>query len=255
MLNDYGVQATLTPEEFAFLSVALQKIPDGCEAKKNMISDRRGTDYLTVSVYIDYSFLRVHIGQSAKWFSIYPAESDMQNPLFDKLPENCKVQSFWKVYYSSLDDVLPFVDIIARAAERAVSDHRRQVELSEKIAAHREIEKQQGTEVSEIIKTNGKIVRLNNTERELVKTVFPYLQKRFTGHQIAAEFDSANNLVFKIGRFDVAAVKLRGKSFFLQVQFVQPRRYTIEGVADVSDHLQEIARCGNGILKRMSVYE
>lgn len=83
--------------------------------------ERRSTNYLSIVAFSDYDFIRLKIGERAKWFSVSLSPKDRSelasDPRFSGVSN--KRQIHWKVNLLSIEDLIKHADLLQRAFHAA----------------------------------------------------------------------------------------------------------------------------------------
>lgn len=91
--------------------------------------ERRSTNYLSIIAFSDYDFIRLKIGEKAKWFSVFLSPKDRSelanDPRFSGVPN--KKQIHWKINLSSIEDLTKYADLLQRAFHAANWSHEKMI--------------------------------------------------------------------------------------------------------------------------------
>lgn len=114
-----GAPVDLTELEQQFVNIALSSILESPEFSEIAIIDQRSSNYKTLSLCINYDFLRFKITPRAKWFSMWVPKEIRNDPRFESVEKKNLIH--WKIMLQSIDDAARYKDLILASAKYAKS--------------------------------------------------------------------------------------------------------------------------------------
>lgn len=118
----------LTPDEQRAIDIVYEALTTLSTEDADIHVEQKSTNYLSVVAFEVYDFLRLKIGEKAKWFSIATYSfskadrSDLSEDIRFATVEN-KKQNHWKISLASAEQLKEYQDLIQRAYAAAKQSH------------------------------------------------------------------------------------------------------------------------------------
>lgn len=107
----------LTPGEEIALEIVFSALSDIVDEEADLHAERRSDNYFSVVAFEHYDFMRIKIGDRAKWFTVSLSPSDRlelaDDERFSKVKN--KNQLHWKVPLNSPEQLNEHFDLIQKA--------------------------------------------------------------------------------------------------------------------------------------------
>lgn len=119
--NIFEKPLDLTAEEKSAIDLIYKALSELETSTAHIHVERRSTNYLSIVAFSDYDFIRLKIGERAKWVSVFLSPKDRSELKNDVRFANIsnKKQSHWKINLSCTEDLIKHADLFQRAFSSA----------------------------------------------------------------------------------------------------------------------------------------
>lgn len=119
--NIFEKKLDLTDAEKSAIDVIFKAFSEQEISSAEIHPERRSTNYLSIVAFSDYDFIRLKMGEKAKWVSVFLSPKDRSELASDVrfAGVSNKKQIHWKVSLSTVEDLEKHVDLFQLAFSSA----------------------------------------------------------------------------------------------------------------------------------------